>query len=142
MNFTDKHYNRLKKLNWKYQEHYNQKLDFYDESFITHKERIERDDLIYRQNLKQTHGIRLQGKNKYYLGYQIAEFINWVEQNGTKYFAPCLIDSVHLVNNTHYGPNITIRFKDTSEDTYKSFEDVKSMLSFIEGHNFCKNNIK
>ena len=142
MNFTDKHYNRLKKLDNKYLEHHDQKLDFFDESVITHKERIERDDLIYRQNLKQTHGIRLQGKNKYYLGYQIAEFINWIEQNGTKHYSYEEIDEVSIVNNTYYGVNITIRFKDTSKDTYKHFEDVKSMISFIEGHNFCKNNIK
>jgi hypothetical protein len=142
MNFTDKHYNRLQKLNDKYLEHHNQKLDFFNESIITHKQRIERDDLILRQNLKQTHGIRLQGNNKYYLASQIAEFINWIEQNGTRYFAPSLIDSVHLVNNAHYGPRITIRFKDTYEETYKSFADVKSMFSFIEGHNSCKNNIK
>ena len=142
MNFTDKHYNRLQKLEKKLQEHYDNYISVDDETYITRKERYELDELRYRQNLKQTHGIRLQGNNKYYLASQIAEFINWIEQNGTRYFAPSLIDSVHLVNNAHYGPRITIRFKDTYEETYKSFADVKSMFSFIEGHNSCKNNIK
>jgi rhamnogalacturonyl hydrolase YesR len=142
MNFTDKHYNRLQKLENKLEKHYDNYVSIDDETYITRKERYELDELRYRQNLKQTHGIRLQGVNKYYLAREIAEFIDWIEQNGTHNAYAEEIDSVHLVNNTHYGPKITIRFKDTSEEDYKNFEDVKSMISFIEGHNYCKNNIK
>jgi|TARA_R100000479_G_scaffold119102_1_gene60899 hypothetical protein len=141
MNFTDKHYNRLQKLEKKLQEHYDNYISVDDETYITRKERYELDELRYRQNLKQTHGIRLQGLNKHYYARQIAEFIDWIEQNGTNNAFAEEIDSVHLVNTTYYGVKITIRFKDTSEEDYKTFIDTKTMISFIEGHNFCKNNI-
>lgn len=108
---------------------------------LTHEEKEKMHQLIFRKNLKQTYGLRLQGDNKYYYGYQIAEFIDWIEQNGTRQYSLEEIKEVRI-GKSFYCHEINIVLKSGGVSDFKRFDNIKSLLSFIEGFNSCKDNWK
>ena len=106
---------------------------------LNEQEIDERHDLNFRKNLKQTYGLRLQGGNKYYYASQIAEFIDWIEQNGYQRYSYEEIKEVRI-GKSHYCHEIKVLLKDGGTDDFKSFNDLKTLLGFIEGFNSCKDN--
>ena len=105
------------------------------------EQREERHELTFRKNLEKTYGLRLQGDNKYYYAYQIAEFINWIEQNGIKEYSYEEIKEVRI-GKSFYCHDIDIILKYGGIYEFKRFHNLKSLLSFIEGYNSCKNNLR
>ncbi len=105
------------------------------------EQREERHELTFRKNLEKTYGLRLQGDNKYYYAYQIAEFIDWIEQNGIKEYSYEEIKEVRI-GKSFYCHDIDIILKYGGIYEFKRFHNLKSLLSFIEGYNSCKNNLR
>ena len=131
MEFTQKQNEKLNELNTRRRENITPRLN--------EQEIDERHDLNFRKNLKQTHGLRLQGGNKYYYASQIAEFIDWIEKNGYQRYSYEEIEEVR-VGKSHYCHEIKVLLKDGGIDDFKSFNDLKTLLGFIEGFNSCKDN--
>ena len=131
MEFTQKQNEKLNELNTRRRENITPRLN--------EQEIDERHDLNFRKNLKQTYGLRLQGGNKYYYASQIAEFIDWIEQNGYQRYSYEEIEEVR-VGKSHYCHEIKVLLKDGGIDDFKSFNDLKTLLGFIEGFNSCKDN--
>lgn len=131
MEFTQQQNERLIELNTRRRENITPRLN--------EQEIDERHDLNFRKNLKQTYGLRLQGGNKYYYASQIAEFIDWIEQNGYQRYSYEEIKEVRI-GKSHYCHEIKVLLKDGGTDDFKSFNDLKTLLGFIEGFNSCKDN--
>lgn len=134
MEFTQQQSERLTDLNNRYYDYHHKGSEG-----LTHEEKEKRHELTFRKNLKQTYGLRLQGDNKYYYAYQIAEFIDWIEQNGIKQYSYEEIKEVRI-GKSHYCHEIKVLLKDGGTDDFKSFNDLKTLLGFIEGFNSCKDN--
>lgn len=136
MEFTQQQNEKLIELNNK---HYDYHHFVNGAEDLTHEEKEKRHDLNFRKNLKQTYGLRLQGGNNYYYASQIAEFIDWIEQNGYQRHSYEEIKEVRI-GKSHYCHEIKVLLKDGGIDDFKFFNDLKTLLSFIEGFNSCKDN--
>lgn len=134
MEFTQKQNEKLRDLNNRYYDYYHKGAEG-----LTDAEKEERHNLNFRRNLKQTYGLRLQGDNKYYHASQIAEFIDWIEQNGIRKYSYEEIKEVRI-GKSFYCHEINIVLKSGGISDFKRFDNIKSLLSFIEGFNSCKDN--
>ncbi len=134
MELTQKQNEKLTELNNRYYDyHHNQSAPLTDE------EKEERHELTFRKNLEQTYGLRLQGNNKYYYAYQIKEFIEFIEINGSGRYSPDEIKEVR-VGKSHYCHEINIVLNSGGVSDFKRFDNIQSLLSFIEGYNSAINN--
>ena len=103
------------------------------------EQREERHELTFRKNLEQTYGLRLQGGDKYYYANQIAEFIEFIENNGSARYTSNEIKEVR-VGKSHYCHEINIFLNSGGVSDFKRFDNLQSLLGFIEGYNLAKNN--
>ena len=134
MELTIKQNEKLTELNDRYYDyHHNQATPLTDE------EKEERHELTFRKNIEQTYGLRLQGNNKYYYAYQIKEFIEFIENNGSARYSSNEIREVR-VGKYFYCHEINIVLNSGGVSDFKRFDNLKSLLSFIEGYNSAKNN--
>ena len=134
MELTKKQNEKLTELNNRYYDyHHNRAAPFTDE------EKEERHELTYRKNLEQTYGLRLQGNNKYYYAHQIKEFIEFIENNGSARYSSDEIREVR-VGKSFYCHEINIVRNSGGVSDFKRFDNIQSLLSFIEGYNSAKNN--
>lgn len=134
MEFTQQQNEKLRDLNNRYYDYHHNGAEG-----LTDKEKEKRHELTFCKNLKKTYGLRLQGDNKYYYAYQIAEFIDWIEQNGYQRYSYEEIKGVRI-GKSHYCHEIKVLLKDGGTDDFKRFNDLKTLLGFIEGFNSCKDN--
>jgi len=138
MEFTQKQNDRLNELNDRRRENITPiSLKKKRGRLLNEQEIDERHELSFRKNLNQTHGLRLQGGNKYYYASQIAEFIDWIEQNGIRQYSYDDIKEVRI-GKSHYCHEINILLKSGGVSDFKRFNDLKTLLGFIEGFNSCK----
>jgi len=134
MELTKKQNERLNELNFRWFNIEERKVNP-----LNDKESEERHELTFRKNLEQTYGLRLQGNNKYYYAYQIKEFIEFIEINGSGRYSPDEIKEVR-VGKSHYCHEINIVLNSGGVSDFKRFDNIQSLLSFIEGYNSAINN--
>ena len=134
MELTKKQNERLNELNFRW---FN--IEERKDNPLNDKESEERHELTFRKNLEQTYGLRLQGNNKYYYAYQIKEFIEFIEINGSGRYSPDEIKEVR-VGKSHYCHEINIVLNSGGVSDFKRFDNIQSLLSFIEGYNSAINN--
>lgn len=94
-----------------------------------------RNELEFKRN-KQNVYMRLTGNNKYYYADQCQKFIKYILENGFNNFKAERIESVSIVNCTHYGASINARLSSGGETHIKTFNNKHEMLGFICGFNF------
>jgi len=136
MELTQKQNEKLTELNNRYYDyHHNQSAPLTDE------EKEERHELTFRKNLEQTYGLRLQSANKYYYANQIGKFISCIQKNGSDFprYSSNEIKEVR-VGKSHYCHEINIVLNSGGVSDFKRFDNLQSLLGFIEGYNSAKNN--
>ena len=138
MELTKKQNEKLTELNDRYYE-YHHNWGAAGVEPLTEEEKEERHELTYRKNLEQTYGLRLQGGDKYYYANQIKEFIEFIENNGSARYSSNEIREVR-VGKSFYCHEINIVLNSGGVSDFKRFDNLKSLLSFIEGYNSAKNN--
>ena len=134
MELTKKQNERLNELNKRYFKSRLTKL-----KPLNGIENEERHELTFRKNLEQTYGLRLQGGDKYYYAYQIKEFIEFIENNGSARYTSNEIKEVR-VGKSHYCHEINVVLNSGGVSDFKRFDNLQSLLGFIEGYNSAKNN--
>jgi len=92
-------------------------------------------EMKFKRNKKNVH-VRLTGNNKYYYADQCQKFINYILENGFYNRKAKDIESVYIVNSTHYGASINARLSNGGETHIKTFNNKHEMLGFICGFNF------
>ena len=107
---------------------------------LTSEEIQERNELEFKRNKENVY-MRLSGYDKYYYAHQCYKFTNHLLKCGFNQYKAKDIESISIVNCTHYGASIKARLSSGGETNLKTYNDKKEMLGFIVGYNQAKREI-